>query len=399
MVEKVKQIIKRRHFWRTVGFDELSELYATQLLRSLSISLVGLFVPIYLYKSGFSIAAICGMFFVWTLIRPLWSWLGAKLIGWYGPKHTMAIAVFVQIAYLTLILTINELHWPLWLVGVVGSFCYGVYLMAFEVDFSKIKHSEHGGKELGYMQMFERLGAVLGPVVGGLIATFIDPRFTIAIAIFVLCASLVPIFLSAEPVRQHQVVIVKGFPWRRHRRDIFVSSAFALENVVSITVWPLFLGVFVITANTYAALGLLTAISTAVAFLAIFAIGKLIDDNHGKLLLNIGAYANAVLHIARIFVVTPIQALFVNLINEPLTAMYRMPFLKGRYDAADSVPGYRITYFMLIDMFLTVGNVIFWGTMMVIATTISDKTALQFAFVMGAFLSILITKQKFAALR
>jgi MFS family permease len=399
MVEKVKKIIEKRHFWRTVGFNELSELYATQLLRSLSISLVGLFVPIYLYKSGFSVAAICGMFLVWTIIRPLWSWLGARLIGWYGPKHTMAIAVFVQIAYLTLILTINELHWPLWLIGVVGSFCYGVYLMAFEVDFSKIKHSEHGGKELGYMQMFERLGAILGPVIGGLIATFIDPRFTIAIAIFVLCASLIPIFLSAEPVRQHQVVLVKGFPWRRHRRDIFVSSAFALENVVSITVWPLFLGIFVVTANTYAALGVLTAISTAVAFLAIFTIGRLIDDNYGKRLLNIGAYANAILHLSRIFVTSPVQALFVNVINEPLTAMYRMPFLKGRYDAADSVPGYRITYFMLIDMFLTVGNVIFWGSLMIIAMHVSDKAALQFAFIMGAALSLIITRQKFAALR
>jgi MFS family permease len=399
MVEKVKQIIMKRHFWRTVGFDELSELYATQMLRSLSVSLVGLFVPIYLYKSGYSIAAICGMFLAWTVIRPLWLYVGARLIGWYGPKHAMAIAVIVQIGYLALILTINDLHWPLWLVGIVGSFCYGVYLLAFDVDFSKIKHTEHGGKEISYMQMFERFGAILGPIIGGLIATFIDPRYTIAIAIIVLGASLIPIFLSAEPVRQHQIILVKGFPWRRHSRDFVAISAFNLENIVSITVWPLFLGVFVLLNNTYAALGIIAAISTAVAFLAIFTIGKLIDKQHGKRLLDIGAVTNAFLHLVRPFIALPAQALAVNIVNEPVTAMYRMPFLKGLYDAADSIPGYRITYFYLTNLVASFANMVFWAILFAIASSGSDKVALQIAFVIGFFASLVITQQKFAALR
>lgn len=399
MVEKVKKVLKRRHFWRTVGFDELSEIYASQLLRSLSASLVGIFVPIYLYKIGYSVTAISMMFLVWFLVRPLWAYVSARIIGRYGPKHAIAISVMLQILYLSLVLTVQAMYWPLWLIGVVGSLSYGLYLMAFEVDFSKIKHSQHGGKELSYLQMFERLGAVLGPVIGGLVATFIDPRFTIGLAILTLCGSLVPIFMSAEPVRQNQVILLKGFPWKRHTRDMSVQAAFTIENIVSITIWPLFLGIFVLQNNTYAALGLLAAIATAVALVAIYSIGKLIDDDEGRMLLNVGAVSNAILHLFRPFVGAPVQALAVSLANEPLTSMYRMPFLKGLYDAADSVPGYRIVYFMILEISSAIACFAFWAVLAFASARFGDEIALKSTFIIGAIASLLITRQKFAALR
>lgn len=400
MVQKaIKKLVEHRHFWRTVGFDELSELYTSQLLRSLAASLVGIFVPIYLYKIGYSLPAITSMYLVWFLVRPLWAYVSARIIGSWGPKHAIALSVIIQILYLTLVLTQEHTRNPLWIIGVVGSFSFGLYMMAFEVDFSKIKHTEHGGKELGFLSICERIGAVAGPLVGGLVATIFDPRYTIALAIVVLIASLVPIFMTDEPTRVNQRIVIKGFPWRRHRRDFFVSTAFILENVISITIWPLYLGVFVLVSNTYAVLGLLTAVSTGVALLAIMAIGKLIDKNQGKRLLNIGAYTNAVIHLFRPFVTSPLGALGIGLINEPVTAMYRMPFIKGRYDASDSVPGYRIVYFMLLEWVNAVGNVIFWGSLTIALLIGPEKLALQGTFILAALLSIAITRQRFAALQ
>lgn len=395
----INRLLRPRHYWRTVSFDELSEIYTTQLLRSLALSLVGIFVPVYLYKLGYTIADIAAMFVVWFMARFLWSYLSAKIIGSLGPKHGMAVAVAMQIAYLSLILSLDTIGWPLWLIGIIGSFSYGLYLMAFEVDFSKIKHNEHGGKELGYLQMFERLGAVVGPLIGGLVASYFDPRYTIALAMLVLCGSLIPLFLTDEPTRKNQIIIIKGFPYRRHIRDFTVSSAFTIENVITITIWPLFLGAFVLVTNTYAAIGLLASVSTIAALLAAYIIGKLIDEDKGKLLLNTGAIANAVLHLFRPFVTTIGQALAINMVNEPLTTMYRMPFLKGKYDASDQVPGYRIVYYMLTDWHTSFANVILWSTIFLVASFGSEKVSLQIAFAIGAIMSIVITRQKFSALK
>lgn len=400
MIQKViNRLLARRHFWRTVGFDELSEIYASQLLRSLAASLIGIFVPVYLYKSGYSIADISIMFLVWFLSRFILAYISAKIIGLLGPKHGIAISVVLQILYLMLVLSVQTFNWPLWILGVAGSFAYGLYVMAFNVDFSKIKHTEHGGKELGYLQIFERIGAVAGPLVGGLIAGFFDPRYTMLLAIVVLFLSLIPIFMSAEPTRQHQPIILKGFPLSRHKQDFYVSIAFQLENVISLNIWPLFLGAFILVNNTYAALGVLASVSTAVAIVAVYSIGHLIDDQKGRFLLNTGAIANGILHLFRPFVTTIGQAFGINLVNEPVTAMIRMPFLKGMFDDSDSVPGYRITYFLIFEWYVSVGNVIFWSFVYLASTYWSDFRALQVTFIIAAILSFLITKQKFPALK
>jgi hypothetical protein len=186
---------------------------------------------------------------------------------------------------------------------------------------------------------------------------------------------------------------------RRHKRDFLVGTAFQLENVISVTIWPLFLGVFVLTANTYASIGIITAISTGVALAAIMIIGRSIDNQHGRKLLNIGASINAVLHLFRPFVTNAVQALGVSVINEPVTQMYRMPFLKGRFDASDSVPGYRIVYFMIVEFHLAVANVIFWSLLIVLLVAIPEKLALQLTFVVAAVLSLCITRQRFTALQ
>ena len=400
MVQKIiYNLIGRRHFWRTVSFGELSEIYASQFLRSLATSLIGIFVPIYLYNIGYSLQDIALLFLLWFLFRYPVAYYGAKIIGLFGPKHGIALSVVLQIVYLSFILSAESLHWHIWIIALAGSAANGLFIMAFNIDFSKIKHTEHGGKELGYLQIFERVGAVIGPLVGGIIAGWFDPRYTVMLAILVLFGSLIPIFMSAEPMRVNQRITLKGFPLKRHRRDFMVGMAFQLENVISIVIWPLFLGIFVLVDRTYESLGLLASVSTASAIIAVYIIGKLIDDSKGRKILNIGAIGNAILHAIRPLVNTPLQAFGINILNEPLTAMYRMPFLKGMYDASDSVPGYRVAYFMLYEWGIATVNVAFWSIVYMLLAVTSDKLTLQITFIIAAVCSLLITKQKFNALR
>lgn len=400
MVQKIiYNLLGRRHFWRTVSFDELSEIYASQFLRSLAVSLIGIFVPIYLYTIGYSLQDITILFLLWFLFRIPLAYINAKIIGIFGPKHGIALSVVLHIVYLSFVLSADSIYWPIWIIALAGSAANGLYMMAFNVDFSKIKHTEHGGKELGYLQIFERVGAVIGPLAGGLIAGFFDPKYTIVLSIIVLFGSLIPIFLSAEPVKLNQQIQLKGFPLKRHKRDFLVGMAFQLENVISIIIWPLFLGIFVLVNRTYESLGILASVSTASAILAVYIIGKLIDGDNGKKILNIGAIGNAVLHIVRIFITTPLQALGINIANEPLTAMYRMSFLKGMFDASDSVPGYRIVYYMIYEWYIAAANIVFWLSLYLVLLIVSDKLALQLTFVVAAICSLLITKQKFNALR
>lgn len=391
--------LRKRHYWRVVEFDELSELYTTQLLRSLSLSMVGIFVPVYLFKIGYSITDIALFYVVWFAIRPLLGYLTAKLIGEIGPKHTMILSVGVQIAYLAFILSIQTMHWPLFLVAALGSLYFGMYRMAFDIDFSKVKHTEHGGKEVGYMQIFERIGGVIGPLIGGLIAGFYDPRYTMALAIIILVFSLIPLLATAEPVKRHQVITYKGFPFKQLRRSLALSSAFQMQEVASVVMWPLFIGAFIVLDSTYQVLGALASISTLMAIVSAYSIGKLVDKERGGFLLNVGATINAAVLFCKPFVGSILGIFAINMVREPAAAMYKIPFIKGRYDEADSLPGYRIIYFMYVEMAIAFANILIWGIVAAVSYYVDAKIALQIAFMIGALMSLSLTQQRFAALR
>lgn len=400
MLQKIiNRFLRPRHYWRSIDFDELSEIYASMFLRSLALSIIAVFVPIYLYKIGFSLSSIFFMYTAWFLARIFFDFIITKMVGSFGPKHTIAFATVLHIIYLTMLMTIQDLHWPLVLMALVGSFATATFVLAFEVDFSKVKHTEHGGKELGYVQIFERIGAIVGPLIGGLIASFVEPRYTIALAMIVLCVSLVPIFMSAEPTHIHKRIVYRGFPYRRHIYDFISSTGLSAENTISIIAWPIFISVVFLTTNTFAKLGILTSVSTAVALLAIYAIGKLVDEHRGGLLLKIGVISNATLHIFRVFASGMGLVLGINVINEPITVAYRLPYLKGRFDAADQVVGYRALYFMINDIFASLGNGILWGLMWIASLLINPIWAFKASFVLAALFSLMIMLQRFPALK
>ena len=109
---------------------------------------------------------------------------------------------------------------------------------------------------------------------------------------------------------------------------------------------------------------------------------------------------NAVMHLFRIFVTTPAQAFFVSFINEPMTAGYRMPYTKGLYDAADSVPGYRIVYLTLFDLVRMGGVLLFWfGAYVATFFVTSELVLFQAIFIIGAITSLGVMLQRFPALQ
>ena len=46
-------VFRRRHYWRSVSFDEIAELYTSRLITMFAINIVNLFAAVYLYKLGY----------------------------------------------------------------------------------------------------------------------------------------------------------------------------------------------------------------------------------------------------------------------------------------------------------------------------------------------------------
>jgi len=394
MIQKIiNTLLQPRHFWRTVDFDELSEIYTSILLRSLATSVIGLFIPIYLHTLGFSVRTIFAFYIVFFVARAIFDPLSALIVGRIGPKHTIALSTISNITTLLLLLTIKDLGWPLYFVSLMYTLTNSLFFIAFHTDFSKIKHTEHGGKELGYLTILEKIGGIVGPLLGGLIATIWSPNYTIVLSILLFLASLIPLFLTNEPVKLHQVITLKGFKVKPHIREIISYSCLNAENVISVLIWNFYLSLAIFVTSPYAKIGAVVGISTAVSLATVQFVGKRVDAKKGRSLLYRGVIGNSFIHILRLFVTGPLGVIGVNILNDPLTITYRMPFLKQFYDFSDDVPGYRIVYIAVNEV---VGNIckglVFIG-LYIASGYVGDITAIKGVFILAALLSLGIALQ------
>lgn len=340
----VHAVVRRRHPWRKMRFDELAEIYTSMSLRSFGFGIIGIFVPVYLYTSGVSLQGVFLFYTLFFAMRVPTTFVASYIVGRIGPKHTIAVSTVIIIVFLAMLLSYDAVGWPLFFLAFVFDSSNSLFFLAYNTDFSKVKDSKHGGKELGWLYVFERIGKALGPIAGGLLAGIVAPEATLVFAILVLMLSLVPLFLTNEPVKAHQRVSFKGFRVRDHARDYLSVGAFNMQNVANMVFWPLLLAVFIFQDNTYTKLGTLVGITMGISIFSAHMFGKFIDNRRGVYLLRYGVLMNVVLSASRAAITGTGGAVAVSVLGEPVILSYRMPLIKGLYDEADGADGYRIVY-------------------------------------------------------
>ncbi|HEY8109099.1 MAG TPA: MFS transporter [Patescibacteria group bacterium] len=399
--QALHRLLRRRHFWRNVGFDELSEIYVSTMFRSLALSLTNIFVPLYMLKQGFSIVEVMILatwYFVFraVIFDLLTGWLVARV----GPKHTIICSYWMLALSAVLFLTVPQMGWPIWLLGGIWGGASSLFCIPFSVDFSKIKHKDHGGKELGYANVMEKAGGVLGPLVGGMVATFFGGQYIFLAGIFMLVVGAWPLLRTAEPIPTRQPFRPWSLPWRRIKHDLISFVPYSMELTWCGFLWPLYLGVFVLTgAAAYAGLGLLASVSVVASIVAALTIGRLVDKHRGRLLLRFGATSNAILHLFRPFVTLYPTALLVNLANEAMTVSYHLPYRKGMYDRGDDIANRRIEYFAVMEFVGSIVKALGWVGLVLLTYVMPDTTVVKLGFVFAAISSLLIMTERFPALK
>lgn len=270
------------------------------------------------------------------------------------------------------------------------------FFIAYHVTFSKIKHTSRAGHELGHMQTYEKIGFLIGPLVGGVVGTYFGAQYIFLVATLLLFASLWPLFQTSEPVKSRQKLTYKLLPLGKIKQDIFTNMCLGVENTLCINAWAYYVAVFALGGAVYAQLGILSAAGVLVAIISAKAIGRLADSRMARSVLHTSAVLNGLLYLARPFVSGVGGVFAVNAVNEALTAGYRMPFMKGVYSAADDLPGLRIVYLSSLEATGSIAKATVWFFLAILATALTLHAVLVVAFAIAGLASFGLTKERFA---
>lgn len=395
-------ILAPRHPWRKLNFSELGELYIASMLRDFALSLVGIFIPIYLFNNGFSVPDILfffAMFYAFGMLG-IHSMVG-RLIARFGPKHVISFSFIPQIIFFMMLASLAEFGWSLWLLSFVARVSSSSFYTSFHVDFSKIKHSDHSGKEMGFMNILSKIAVVISPVAGGIIATVFGPQSILIVASVVLVIAVIPLMMSKEPVKTHQKFTYKGIGIAKMKRALLVNAFSNMENSLTIWLWPLYVGIFIFLNEPYLKLGIVTSLGVVISIFAALVVGKVVDNKKGYYLLQYSVIANSFVHVLRLFATGLKSVIFINILNEPITTAYRMSFMKGYYDSTDDHPGYRIAYIVLSENIMDCMRALVWAALGGVSLLYIDaqQQVVASGFVVAAIFSLLVLFQRFPALK
>lgn len=398
----ISRIFQRHHFWRDATFSEIADLYASKTLREAAIYIGAGFTSVYLYEVGYDLIFIMSFWAIIYFGRAVLTPLIGFLVAVIGTARGTLISNLLYIPAMLAIGAVPELGFS---AIVIFAACSGLsstlYGVCYLVDFSTVKNPEHAGKEIGFMNILERVTIAISPIIGGAIALFFGVQITMWVASVLFVFSAIPLFKNANQAEKRQNFSIRGFPWRMSMNSLIARSCVGFDVVATSIVWGLMVVVIIFPTagdNIYLILGALSSIMIVVAITISILYGKVIDKNKGGDLLKIGVGTNSLVHIFRIFATTPTTAVGVNIANEAATTAQNMAFLRGMFDNADN-SGHRLMYLVGIEFMASIGGLLASVIMILCVSVFEAESSFKAFFLISAIVILGVGTARFPIYR
>ncbi len=320
------------HQFKHLFTRNLFEIYFLLAFRALGFSLIGVFLPLYLYvELSFPFSSVIYYFMAMTLSFALGSYLSLSLITKYGAKHAMVWSYPFLLMGVALTLYLDSYPSLYLLASGLMGLSMGVFWMGFHIDVAVHSHKKSIGKESGIIHFSSILGAIAGPLLGGFILHYFTFTVLFFTALVMFVISIIPMIFSKD------LYVKTAFDFRslfikEHVKYFFAYCAQGIRLTVSTVSWPIFIfSIF----GSYVVLGEYAAFATfSIGILGYFA-GSAMDHVKEKgILMRIAAPFESVLWAFRALVTTTTGVFLVGLFGGITSLAIDVPLLAKTYSRA-----------------------------------------------------------------
>ena len=132
---------------------EMNYFYVSIAIINFGLFLISIFVPIYLYQIGYSIAQVIFFFFLLALSFVVFSYPGAKIVSRVGPKHSIFFSIFLIIAYYAGLNFIEKYPLLFFILPVVLSWMHILYNFGYHLNFIINSEMKKRGREVSFQNL------------------------------------------------------------------------------------------------------------------------------------------------------------------------------------------------------------------------------------------------------
>ncbi|MDP2705684.1 MAG: hypothetical protein Q8O49_00545 [bacterium] len=315
---------------------ELNELYLSYTIFNFASALITVFIPIYLYKIGYSIAQILIFFLVMSASFVIFSWLGTRITAGIGIKKSMLLSIPLTIAYFLGFRYIAAAPILFYLLPILCGFKNTFYNYSIHLDFLINSKQENRGRQISLLQGVALIGACLAPLAGGLTARFFGFENLFLTGSIFLFISMIPLFFSPEikiPLNFKFINLLKELAPRRDWPQKLSFTGYAIESSVGGIIWPIFL--FLIFSKIEL-VGYLNAFTAFLTLVVLYFIGRKTDQGDKKKVIRLGTGFYSLSLLSRLFIDNFLSATLIDLYRNVAGHIIHVPWDAYGYQLAST---------------------------------------------------------------
>lgn len=275
-------------------------------LQTLAWSMIGLFIPIFMLRYGYSLEAVIIYELIFYGIDVPLNFLARKSVLVWGGRATTIIGIASAVIYSACFHYLSFGGWPILLgLAVVAAFFDTFYWVGHYYLFIESSGKpEMAGRNTGIVNAVRIFGGMLGPALGAGILIFGGQNLLLGIGAFVFALSLIPLF-TLQHIRNKPTssMSFKDFIKEpREKRDYLSFALYCIHSAAEDPIWPIFIFVVLGTLNSIALLAIVVSISTII----LSYVTGVVTKKSAATLISIGSISAATVWILRLVIPSPI---------------------------------------------------------------------------------------------
>ena len=353
-------------------------LLAVHALFVIASSLSGTFLGVYLWKASHNFAAIGWFTLLTHLCMALTFWIAGYVVkkGYTLLCFRIGIALSAGFYAIVLLLGTSAVHY-IWLLGLVQGLATGLFWLVFNVIYFEVSEPDTRDRFNGWMGIFGAIAGMVAPWCSGILISHMNAErgyrmvFMISLGIFI--AGVVVSFWLRQrrtegvyewrlPVR---ILQTKGTPWRS------ILGALAAQGFRE-SVFGVMIGLLVyIQTGSEMKLGNFTLITSAIAFISFYFVGKWIKPSWRSPAMLLGTVALIVVILPFFFGMSYMTMLIFGIGTSLFIPLYTVPMTSAVFDLIgqnEESVRQREEYIVLRELGLSAGRIV---SMLLFIVTVS----------------------------
>ncbi len=316
-------------FFKKMGSRTMYRIQTAHVLRSVSLSLVSVYVPAFLLTHGFSLEDVLlffvlyhgiGLSAVFLAIVPLMRKCGiVKTIRGYFPLQMIFLGI--------LFLAGDRQEW-FWIAACIGGIANMTYYVPLNILF--MRHTDSGSiaKDFSFFFALPAIFGIAGPILGAFLVVNVGFWSVFSLAFLGLAMSLLPLG-SIQDDEKISLDISSAFSHLRRRKLLFFLEGF--DNVVEESEW--FWGILVyLFIGSLATPGIVGALESLGGALFTILVGRYVNKERGTLsVLFLGVVGLASVWVARFFVHSSLSAYGVTVASSFIMTLFLVSYFSMIY--------------------------------------------------------------------